>query len=109
MSNIISQAEAVTLLEEIADEIHGSVYKDYSGRAMYGATCYGIKCDYPREAIEVATVHGIVGASQDQLGLSAIVYWKRITGKLEDKPIELVFKEREDDEEEDYDDEDDDL
>ncbi len=74
---------------------------------MYGATCCGIRCEYAREAIEEAARRGLTGSLNDSLGLSAIVYWKRITGKPEDPAIELLIKDEEDYEEEHEDDEED--
>lgn len=53
--------------------------ESYSGRSMYGKTCYGIVTDRPDELIERAIEQGITGASTDNMGLSTIVYWKSVT------------------------------
>lgn len=70
--------EKIEILHEVADEIGGDLWDNYSGRYMYGLKCYGIVCDEPVRCIEHAAVHGITGASYDNMGLQYIVYWPRI-------------------------------
>jgi hypothetical protein len=65
---------------------------DYSGRAMYGATCLGIVHRDVGEllAFAVALDHGgmeldwLTGARQDSMGLSIITYWPGVS--LDDVP-----------------------
>ena len=52
--------------------------ENYSGRGMYGSTCYGIVTDDPDGLIERAVELGLKGARTDNMGLSTIVYWKNI-------------------------------
>jgi hypothetical protein len=66
-------------LEEIADEIGGDVCSDYSGRGMFGRTCYGITCENANECLEVAGSKGIRGGKIDNMGKRYIVYWPDIT------------------------------
>lgn len=96
----IKQARAVEILAEIADEIDGTVRTSYSGRGMYGRSCYGIVCDYARDAIEAAAQSGIVGAETDDMGLRQIAYWRRITGVESDPDVVLKFRDDDDDDEE---------
>lgn len=65
-------------LSAIADEVDGQVYKNYSGRGMFGAKCVGITCSSVTSCIEIAAVNGLTGARWDQLGKSFIVYWPDI-------------------------------
>ena len=52
--------------------------ENYSGRGMYGSTCYGIVTDDPEELIDRAIELGLRGECTDSMGLSTIVYWKNI-------------------------------
>lgn len=70
--------EQIETLHEVADTVDGEIRSDYSGRGMYGRTCYGIECEEPISCIENAAMQGITGANYDQLGLGNIVYWPRI-------------------------------
>lgn len=73
------------------------VYDAYSGRGMYGRTCFGIVTDDPISAViqltrtlmetcdidpdeTVDLLDALAeGACQDSMGLQAIVYWPHIT------------------------------
>ena len=70
--------EQIETLHEMADQVGGEIRDDYSGRGMYGRTCYGIECFDPIGCIEQAALNGIEGANYDQMGLDYIVYWPRI-------------------------------
>lgn len=48
----------------------------YSGRCMFGATCYGIVCDDPEDVIAEV---GVKGARTDSMGLHIIVYWPHVS------------------------------
>ena len=66
-------------VEAIATEIDGTVRPDYSGRGMFGKTCFGIYCNNVTECLEVAGSHGLRGAKYDNMGKGYIVYWPGIT------------------------------
>ena len=55
-----------------------SLLTEYSGRGMYGKTCYGIITDSPAELIEDAESQGLTGALTDSMGISTIVYWQHV-------------------------------
>ncbi len=74
----------IDAVHDVADEIGGKVYESYSGRGMYGKTCYGIVCENEVECIEAAGAKGLRGARTDNMGRRAIVYWPSIKGKEED-------------------------
>src|SRR3569832_1053307 len=67
----------VAILERITHRTNedSSVYKGYSGKGMFGAECYGIRCQNPLEVVEIAASMGLRGASMDSLGLGSVVYW----------------------------------
>ena len=67
----------VNKLKAVAEEVGGKL-RDYSGRWMYGRSCYGITCDSPNECIAAAGAHGIRGAQTDSMGLKSIVYWPNL-------------------------------
>lgn len=71
----------IEAVHDVADEIGGKVRTDYSGRGMYGKTCYGITCDNEDECIEAAGAKGLRGARTDNMGRGTIVYWPSIKGK----------------------------
>lgn len=75
--------EQIEQLEDIAMNIGGEIYPDYSGRFMYGAKCYGIVCDDPIPCIEEAAEAGLRGARHDSMGLQYIVYWPDISETTE--------------------------
>lgn len=57
----------------------GEVERSYSGRGMYGATCVGVVVA-PRNVARAKRL--APGASVDNMGLDAIVYWPAIGGAL---------------------------
>jgi hypothetical protein len=65
-------------IEEIAERVSGSVYREYSGRGMFGAKCLGVVCSDPTTAIEEAASLNIRGARQDNMGRDYIVYWPHL-------------------------------
>lgn len=71
--------QKIQIIHKTAGAIGGTVREDYSGRGMYGATCYGIDCDDAQEAIEEAAERGLKGASIDSMGKGFIVYWPTVT------------------------------
>lgn len=76
-------------LLDLANYLDGEVYEDYSGRAMYGATCPGITADVTdvKVGFAIATLLGEVGdlaeimadcTRTDNMGRSTIFYWPDI-------------------------------
>lgn len=59
-----------------------SLRTDYSGRGMFGRTCWGVTCNDPNDVIAEV---GLKGAQTDNMGTSTIVYWPRVTGPLLDE------------------------
>lgn len=72
------EIDALQLMEEIATEVDGKVYRGYSGRGMFGAQCYGVACDDAINAVEAARRRGLGGARVDQLGRGYIAYWPHL-------------------------------
>jgi hypothetical protein len=77
----MTREKQIKAIEETADTVGGHVRNDYSGRGMYGETCYGIVCDNEEECIEVGALKGLRGANTDSMGKSRIVYWKSCKGE----------------------------
>ena len=76
-----SMQDRIFVVESLASEFAvdaEALRKNYSGRGMYGETCYGIVTDFPEELVERAVALGLVGACADSMGLSTIVYWKTV-------------------------------
>ena len=72
-------------LKRIANILEGDGYKaeirdDYSGRGMFGATCYGIVTDGP-EIVDKLTPLG-TNQKIDNMGLDYIVYFPNLKGKV---------------------------
>lgn len=67
--------EEVARILEYAEENGFAFRSDYSGRAMFGASCVGIVVDNVEDTI--ATL-GIEGAQFDNMGKQWIVYWPRL-------------------------------
>ena len=74
----MSLAEQIRIIEEVSATIGGTLYEDYSGRGMFGATCLGIVCADPQAAIEEAAARGLRGSSHDNMGKDFIVYWPAV-------------------------------
>ena len=70
--------DPVGVINEIAETVNGEVRTNYSGRGMFGATCYGIVCANTLYCIEEAASRGIKGARTDNMGKQYIVYWPHI-------------------------------
>lgn len=69
---------AIPKLKKIAKEFNGEFRIAYSGRFMYGAHCVGIDCErYDVEEVKKAARRAGIraAASQDSMGMGAIVYW----------------------------------
>lgn len=67
--------EAIEILQEVADDMGGTVRTDYSGRFMYGAECIGIVCENDTECMELAAEKGLTGSKTDNMGKRYIVYY----------------------------------
>jgi hypothetical protein len=74
----MTNEEKIEALKEIADWNGWNFRDDYSGRGMYGSMCAAISGDSATNIIEAAAERGIKGASQDSMGLGAVVYWQGI-------------------------------
>jgi len=71
-------------IDDLSDEgCDARVRTDYSGRAMFGRTCYGITSreQNDEQVIELAARNGLRGARVDSMGLGVIVYWPSINGE----------------------------
>lgn len=55
------------------------LHADYSGRGMFGATCWSIYCD---DANDVICEVGLKGTKTDSMGKGSVVYWPNVTGPL---------------------------
>lgn len=82
-----NHAIVIAKLESIADSIDGgSLSRDYSGRSMYGETCYGVEGDNEAELLitigrELGDLLDIVGFPKlDNMGMGIIAYWPGIEG-----------------------------
>jgi hypothetical protein len=74
--------EKIEVVQDLADEFDGRVHESYSGRGMYGRTCYGVSVDgNATDVIEEAAARGLRGACTDNLGLGTIIYWPSVPGK----------------------------
>jgi hypothetical protein len=54
--------------------------EDYSGRGMFGRTCWGIVTAVPADVIAAV---GVKGAKMDSMGRRTIVYWPKVSGSGE--------------------------
>ncbi len=62
-------------LERAAAAGDGQVYRQYSGRCMFGKTCIGFVTSDPHSLIAEV---GVTGARTDSMGRETIVYWPSI-------------------------------
>lgn len=67
--------EMVEKLKSLEERGYGDVYREYSGRGMFGATCIGFVTGNASDVIAEA---GVRGAKTDNLGTRTIVYWPNI-------------------------------
>jgi len=78
LTNEMKIAKAVEEIQE--QEFYASLREDYSGRGMYGATCYGAVVSDVNEFIRIAKKHGIKETPKvDNMGKNYIVYYPTIT------------------------------
>jgi len=67
------------LFESIADNCReAEIREDYSGRNMYGRSCWAIVGPDPVDIIEVAARHSLTGAKFDNMGRDYVVYWPHV-------------------------------
>jgi hypothetical protein len=64
----------------IADEVGGDLVTDYSGRSMYGKTCYGIEHNRTDDVQKLAENLGLGKGRIDNMGLRYIIYWPQVKG-----------------------------
>lgn len=69
--------EEIKKLQKLAQDEYLEL-REYSGRFMYGAQCFGITTGDPVGLIEKAANMGITGAKMDEMGCRSIVYWPKI-------------------------------
>lgn len=67
-------------LRKIADTYSGELRDDYSGRGMFGKTCFAISCSPELAHLVIAAAHNkniasVDASRQDSLGRDTIVYW----------------------------------
>lgn len=64
-------------VQAIADKVGGTMYEGYSGRGMYGQTCFGVVCKgYDVQEVKQAGARRKLGsASTDNMACDMIVYW----------------------------------
>ncbi len=71
----LTNSEKIAAVHSTARAVGGDVRADYSGRGMYGETCYAIDCDDRITCIERGARRGLRGAKYDQMGKGWVVYW----------------------------------
>lgn len=78
MENKNRLQEIADILSELKNDAIIGARSDYSGRGMYGETCFAVKVDrYEyKSAMELLRP---TGAASDNLGTDMIVYWPSIT------------------------------
>jgi hypothetical protein len=81
----VTATHEIDQLRDIADAYEARVYEGYSGRGMFGKTCWGISCSRSdaNDVIAAAGECGIYGARTDSLGTGTIVYWPSLEWKAE--------------------------
>lgn len=72
--------DLIEFLTEIAEDFDVTVHTDYSGRSMYGKTCFGLSGSFrdlwnvvQEAAMETETM--IRSPNKDNLGYDEIWYW----------------------------------
>jgi len=77
----VERSDAIKAIEQLAEECEGRVTESYSGRGMFGKTCYGVIVDDVNDTLERAGALGLKGGRTDNMGKRAIVYWPSIKGE----------------------------
>lgn len=80
-SLVMSREDKIEAIRNAAEAVDGKVRPSYSGRGMFGRTCYGVSCQDASACIEETAALGVRGARQDSLGLRSIVYWPSVEGE----------------------------
>ena len=63
---------------------NGEVRTDYSGRGMFGRTCYAITADRSGELSAEIARQGLPTPEWDSMGLGVVAYWPGIEGAKEE-------------------------
>jgi hypothetical protein len=77
----VTNKEAKRRIESASKADGRRLHTDYSGRGMYGNTCWGITCGDPEDVIAEV---GVKGARRDCMGRRTIIYWPAISGEREE-------------------------
>ena len=75
----MTDSKIAEIIEQVAEHVGGTVNDSYSGRGMFGATCYSIYCNDHIACIEEASARGLRNACYDQMGKGMVVYWPGVT------------------------------
>lgn len=73
--------EQVAAIYQVAEAIGETVSTDYSGRGMFGKTCYSIDCDNLTECLMEVGKANLPVPSTDNMGKGYVVYWPDIQYK----------------------------
>lgn len=79
-------AQAIEILENYIEKNYADdceIYRNYSGRGMFGSECIGVdfesRYSEHEDAIRgLAAEHGWGATQQDSMGLGFILYWPRL-------------------------------
>lgn len=68
------------LMKELAKKVDGKVYPNYSGRGMFGKTCWAISCGNSsvEKLYELSEELNLPSPLMDNLGYDYIVYWREL-------------------------------
>lgn len=75
----MSKLEQIAAIGNTAEAVNGDVRDNYSGRGMFGKTCYAIDCNDPVHTIIEAGKNGLPTPKIDNMGKGFIVYWPSIS------------------------------
>lgn len=65
-------------INKVSEECEGTIYKDYSGRGMFGEICVGIVGSDLQGLVNCAKRKKLPKPCWDNMGLDYIIYWPSI-------------------------------
>lgn len=90
IKEVTDHEEQVEILEDLASSYRGELRRAYSGRCMYGKTCFGVVVA-PNQVDAVffkAQQQGLGSGKLDDMGMNTIVYFPHVTGEAQENPEE---------------------
>lgn len=74
-----TMTKTITKIKKVVKEVDGELVDNYSGRCMFGKTCYGVIGNSIQDLFYASCQAKLPKPCIDNMGLSYIAYWPNIS------------------------------